>query len=137
MPKPAPRIPKDLPEWGSTKEEQKAERYAPKHLENIRQLPCAATLTGPRSDPHHLMRGEGVARGTGLSAQDRWAIPLCRRVHDEITKTGNPEAVLMDRYGLDARALAEALWRNRGDLPAMRRAVERAYQDARLRQAAA
>jgi hypothetical protein len=126
------RIPRDVPGKSQVKAEAKRERTAAGHVELIRQLPCAVTGAPPRSDPHHLMRtGEPGARGMSLTTAGKWTIPLCRKVHDEITKKGEPEEFLMEKYGLDARALAQSLWRVSGDLEAMERVVFRATNEAR------
>ena len=68
----------------------------------------------------------------GMTTAGRWTIPLCRKVHDEITPHGDPEAVLMERYGVDARAVAEALWAASPDIKAMQRIVQRAHWDAQI-----
>lgn len=116
------------------KAEARKERIAKPHMDMVRSIQmCAATGKIGCVDVHHLMRGEGVVRGMGMKAQGRYVIPLCRAVHDEITPTPNPEQVLMNRYGLDARALADALWQHRGDLDRMSRAVGRHYLDAQQR----
>lgn len=133
MPRPA-RIAKTVPGKSRVKQEQKRERTAASHLKLIRQLPCCACARPPKSDPHHLMRG--VERGMGMPAAGRFTIPLCRGHHEEITPHGDPEAVLMERYGIDARALADALWAASGDLPAMERIALRALQDAAMRRTA-
>ena len=130
----APRIPRAVPGKSVIKTEARKERIAKPHMDMVRAIQmCAATGRIGAVDVHHLMRGEGVVRGMGMKAPGRYVIPLCRRVHDEITPTPNPEQVLMNRYGLDARALADALWQHRGNLNRMSRAVGRHYLDARQR----
>ena len=128
------RIPKTVPGKSRVKQEKKRERTAAGHVKLIRQLPCCACASPPKSDPHHLMRG--VERGMGLTAAGRYTVPLCRKHHTEITPHGDPEAVLMARYGIDARALADALWSASGELQAMERIVLRALQDAAMRRTA-
>ena len=128
----APRIPRAVPGRSQVKAEARKERIAKPHMDMVRSIQmCAATGKLGRVDVHHLMRG--VPRGMGMKAPGRYVIPLCREVHDEITPTPNPEQVLMIRYGLDARALADALWQHRGDLDRMSRAVGRHYLDAQQR----
>ncbi|MGF7178401.1 DUF968 domain-containing protein [Azospirillum doebereinerae] len=113
------------------KAQVKKARTAADHVEQIRQLPCCACGLPPRSDPHHLMRGGD--RGGNRTSSGRYTIPLCRKHHEEITPHGNPEAVLMARHGIEARALADALWAERGNLDGMMRAVVREHQSARQR----
>lgn len=126
-----PRIPREAPGRSAVKTEYKRERTAAAHVRMVGQIGiCAATGREMKTDAHHLMRG--VDRGTGMKAAGRYTIPLGHDVHMEITTTGNPEAVLMERYGLDARALADALWAVSGDEEAMRRITIRAAQEARL-----
>jgi len=125
------RIGRDIPGKSVVKAEEKKTRVAADHLGLIRKLSCCACGAPPRSDPHHLMRGGD--RGGNRTSSGRYTIPLCRKHHEEITPHGNPEAVLMARYGIDARALADSLWSVSGDVDAMERAVFRAHQDARQR----
>ena len=127
----APRIARQVTGPSLVRKEERRNRLAAAHVELVRQLPCAATLSPPRNDPHHLMRG--VDRGTSLKAAGRYTIPLRHDIHMEITPHGDPEAVLMARYGVAARELADALWAVSGDLDAMTRVVERHHQEARRR----
>lgn len=133
MPRLPPRIPRQVPGKSVVKAEQKRERRAEDHVELVRQLPCAATGRPPRNDPHHVMRVGPGERGMSLTTGGRWTIPLSRAVHREITPHGDPEAVLLARYGVLARELATALWAASPDLEAMERIVRRHHQEARLR----
>jgi len=126
-----PRIPRTVPGKSNVKAEQKKERTAADHFEMVKSLPCCVTGNPPKNDGHHLMRG--VERGMGIKAAGRYTIPLRHDIHVEITPKGDPEAFLMERYGVDARALADALWSVSGDYDAMERAVIRAFQDAQRR----
>ena len=128
-----PRIFRSSPAKSAAKEEAKVKREARSHVELIKMLPCCATGKYGPSDPHHLMRVGPGERGMGLTTAGRWTIPLCRKVHAEITPHGDPEAALMERYGVDARALASALWSVSPDIKAMQRLVQRATWDARIR----
>ncbi len=112
-------------------------RRAPKHKALVKQLPCL--LAGPECvgpiDAHHLMRvaGEGP-KGMGRTHADRWLIPLCRFGHHRVGKHsvhahGDDEACLAAR-GIQARDVAEALWKYSGDIPAMQRVIFRARQRA-------
>lgn len=75
----------------------------------------------------------GVTRGVGMKASDHYAIPLCRHVHEEITNSGNPDAILLDRWGIDGRELADALWSASPDFGSMQRVVLKAFQRAQIR----
>lgn len=56
------------------------------HLAFIRALPCVITLTRP-VDPAHLRAGNRLLgkRHVGIAEKpdDRWAIPVTRRLHDQ------------------------------------------------------
>lgn len=125
------RIARDTPPKSAVRAEDKKSRTAADHFAMVKQLPCCATGSPGPNDGHHLMRG--VDRGTGLKSAGRYTIPLHPAIHKEITPHGDPEAILMERYGVDARALADALWAQRGNLDAMERVVGRAHQEARRR----
>ena len=114
---------------------KKRDGLDPQHLANIRCLPC---LSCGRArpwftvDPNHLMRVGPGERGMSLKTRDRWCVPACRQCHNYVTDVGNDERWYADR-GIDARAVAEALWSVRGDLGKMRRIIERARQAAQLK----
>lgn len=127
------RIPRTVPGKSAVKAEAKKQREARSHVDLVKMLPCCATNKHAPSDPHHLMRVGPSERGLGMKTPGRWTIPLSRGVHSEITDTPDPEAALMERYGVDARALAEALWSVSPDVKKMLRAVQRAYWDAQIR----
>lgn len=128
----APRIPRATPGRSQVKADARKERVAKPHMDMVRGLQiCAATNQRGPVDVHHLMRG--VTRGMGMKAAGRYVVPLAHDVHMEVTATGNPEAALMERYGLDARSLADALWRYQGDERKMFRAVWRHFAAARAR----
>lgn len=129
-----PRIPREVIGKSIVKAEAKKERTAEAHLVLTRLLPCCATGQPGPSDPHHLMRG--VDRGMSFTAAGRFTVPVCRRIHDEITPHGKPEEILMARYGVDARALADALWATSGDLQAMIRVNFKAFQESQQRMSA-
>lgn len=105
---------------------ERREGNCKKHLALIRKLPCCVTgLPGP-SDPHHLREGLAHERGIGRKATDRWAVPLCRQLHDEAHRVGSrQEREWFRKRGIDdPLELAAALWRTTGDLERMRRVVE-------------
>ena len=125
------RISRMVPGKSAVKAEAKKQRAARSHVELVKMLPCCATMSTAPSDPHHLMRG--VERGIAMTAAGRYVVPLSRSVHTEITPHGDPEAVLMERYGVPARELADALWSVSPDVEAMLRIVHRTYWEAQQR----
>lgn len=75
-----------------------------KYLDFVRSIPCA--MCGrPADDPHHLI-GMGGMGGTGTTAPDWTAIPLCRGDHN-IMHT-NPE-LWPDQWEMIARTLGKAI----------------------------
>ncbi len=58
---------------------------------------------------------------------DRWAIPLCATHHNALHGAGDEETYLAD-HGIDGRAVATALWAERGDEEKMERVVFRSFQ---------
>ena len=117
---PAPRIPKGI----TRPKREPRPGMSPMHLDLVRQLPCCVCgLYGYDVQPHHLLRtGE---HGMGRKSSDRWAVSLCRVHHDGLHADGDEEAYLA-YYGIDGRALAQALWRYTGDLERMQAAVWKA-----------
>jgi len=51
------------------------------YMDAVKALPCVA-CNAPADDPHHLY-GVGY-RGAATKSPDIWAIPVCRRCHDEL-----------------------------------------------------
>lgn len=104
----------------------KAKRLtAPKHLDMVRQLPCAL-CRAERSDTHcaahHLLRG--TVRGTGLKAGDNFVIPLCHEpCHGALHRNGDETAYLLDHGLNDPLLLAAELWEHTGNFIAMRRVI--------------
>jgi len=113
------------------KAEAKKEREAKGHCKLVGILYCCATMKPGPSDVHHLM--DAGDRGLSYKAAGRYTIPLCREVHSEITDKPYPEEWLLQKYGVLARELADALWAASPDPVAMQRVVLRAYQDAQRR----
>lgn len=93
------------------------------HLECVRALPCCACGRNPRSEAHHLLQtGE---RGAGLRSTDRQTVPLCTACHMDLHAGGSRnEHRFFERAGIDAMALAAALWAVTGNSPSMRRVLE-------------
>ena len=99
------------------------------HLKNVRLLPCLACGRGPVQAHHLLKNGEQKTRGIRRNA-DQWAVPLCMNCHDpnypgSLHHSGD-EVKWFSGRGIDQIAVAEALWRRRGDYAAMKLVIERA-----------
>jgi len=98
-----------------------------KHLDYIRQLPCACCLRD-KSDqhraPHHLLRG--VVRGLSMKAGDQFVIPLCHDIHHPgLHQAGDEETYLAQFDIKDPVSLAKELWRVSGNPTEGRRAIIR------------
>ena len=97
------------------------------HTRWLKTLPCVVCGL-PADDPHHLLGNlDGLPKGMGRRAEDRWAVPLCRRDHNAAHAAGDDEAWFAS-LGIEARSLASALWRSSGDDQAGERIVFRARQ---------
>lgn len=130
---PRPRISKSLPQHGRVKPRR---RNSPKHLAWIRTLECPIYPGLRPIQAHHLMRvyddaGKRIILSASERSDDRWAIPLCRKAHDELHQRGDEDAYLSS-HGTDGRALAARLWAVSGDSEAGLRAVYRAKAVARV-----
>lgn len=92
------------------------------HLANIRRLPSCLSGQGP-CEAHHLRFGP--ERGVGMKATDRWAIPLTAIEHRLVhTVGGKVEEAWFAERGVDCYLVANALWKAKGNLEAMKRIVE-------------
>jgi hypothetical protein len=94
-----------------------------KHLANIRLLASCVSGMWP-CEAHHLRWS--VERGVGMKATDRWAVPLTMEEHRELHTIGSREEEhwFLDR-GVACYVLASQLWFRRGDLSAMRLALDK------------
>jgi hypothetical protein len=115
--------------------ERKREGMSSAHLSRVRALPCLACGYSSRAmHAHHLKRavphndGKG---GAGRTSADKWAVPACFVCHAAMHGHGDDEEWLASR-GIDARSIAEALWRERGNDDAMMRIVERSLLSRRV-----
>lgn len=92
------------------------------HLALIAKLPCCICGRMPGGEYHHLKSGPAKAeRGVGLKATDQWTLPMCHSDHIfgiELLGSQNEFDWFAER-GIDAEALAIALWEATGDLPRM------------------
>lgn len=124
---PAPRISRSV----QTSIRQAREGMSPTHLAMVRNLPCCLCASEVNIQAHHLLRVDPSSRGMGMKNADRWCLPLCLRCHDALHQHGGEEEYLAER-GIDGRAVASALWSERGDADGMRRVVFRASQYRRI-----
>lgn len=125
-----PRIPKGPPQ----PVRKAREGNDAKHLAMIRLLPCVLCGQQGITQAHHLLRtGDPTQRGTGRKPADKFCIPLCVHHHTALHAKGDEEAFLMETYGVDGRALAAALWAERGNLDGMDRVEFRFRQEAALK----
>ncbi len=116
---------KDYSKHENSKNYEKRAGMSEAHLDCIRQLPCCICFPLKGGDPHHLKAQTGE-RGMGLRSTDKWAVPICRRHHDEVERIGSRnEFAWFKEHGIaDIRELAEALWANTGDLDRMKAVIE-------------
>lgn len=92
---------------------------SPAHLECIRKLPCCVSRRMPGGEAHHLKAGTRE-RGMGLRSTDKWALPMSPDKHGEVERVGTRNELAWFRErGIDAHALAAALWANTGNVPRM------------------
>jgi hypothetical protein len=81
------------------------------YLAYIRTLPCL--ICGQPAEPAHIRTGslaDGKSyTGGGERSSDRWALPLCRRHHEEQHDAGK-EIVFWNFYKLDPFGVAVRLW---------------------------
>ena len=90
----------------------------PKHLANVRKLPCCVCGEPAPSDCHHVKAAGG--RGMGMKSKDSSVVPLCRHHHDLVERAGSRnEITWFESYGIAPLTLAKALWDSRHDLDAM------------------
>lgn len=93
------------------------------HLALLRKLLCCVCGSREPNECHHLKQDTNE-RGMGLRSTDKHAIPLCRHHHAEVEGVGskNERQYFLDK-GIDALALADALWRNTGDQDRMHKII--------------
>jgi hypothetical protein len=60
----------------------------------------------------------------GQKATDRWAVPLCRRHHDEVERlSSRAELAWFEKHGVEPLELAAALWMVSPDKASMARII--------------
>lgn len=115
--------PKTPKRKGNSKRAQKRPGMSADHLACIRKLPCCISLTMPGGEAHHIKAGT-KERGMGMRSTDRWALPMRHDLHMEVERVGTRRELKWFRdRGIDAHALAAALWASTGNVPAMTKIV--------------
>jgi hypothetical protein len=103
------RIAPQTPDYRPSK--ATAPRKDKKYLAWVHELPCVITLTMPVEAAHlstaNALYGH-LGRGKGRKASDRWALPLCKEMHDEQHK--GDEMKFWDRHGINPYVTALTLW---------------------------
>ena len=96
---------------------------SPEHLALIRQLPSCVSGRKP-CDPHHLRVTQ--ERGVGMKATDQWCVPLTRDEHDHLHTLGSRRELgwFQERGIENPYDLANALWKQSGDLERMEKIIE-------------
>lgn len=104
---------------GNSKFREERKGMSEDHCKLIRQLPCTTCNRMPAGTVHHLKQNTGE-RGMGVRSTDKHGLPQCIFCHDEIENAGtkNETSWYLER-GIDPIELAEALWKNTGDLARM------------------
>lgn len=85
-----------------------------RYLDWIRRKPCL--ICGMPSDAHHLQHAQ--PRSLGRKTGDQYAVPVCRRHHDEIHGRGIPERTWWALQGINPIIWAERAykeWTNEHD----------------------
>jgi DNA recombination protein Rad52 len=83
------------------------------HLQFVASLPCLVCGRTP-SQAHHLRFAQ--PRSMGSKVSDEWTVPLCLLHHRALHDVGSEEKWWAEQ-GIDAKAEAERLWREREASP--------------------
>jgi hypothetical protein len=129
----APRIDKSaLPIGVTQRRRSRTPGMSQKHLDWLKTLPSIVSGIEPCGDAHHLLGNlDGLPKGMGRTNKDKDAVPVTRAEHEAAHASGDDEKHFRD-MGLDARAIAAALWRVSGDTAAGMRIIHRARLAAGL-----
>lgn len=103
------------------------------HLAFVRTLPCLA-CGGPAGTAHHLTIGRGRM---GRKAGDDQAVPLTERCHNMHPESLHVvgEKVFWNRYGIDPRPVAAALYGSSGDFEKCLRIIRSAQESGAVNRA--
>lgn len=104
--------------WSSRLKPERTPRVKNRsHLDFIKALPCICCLAGGKvvqaDDPMHLSsasheHGKPDETGGSRKSDDRWALPGCRRHHEQ--QHARNEMKFWRSYGIDPHLLALVLW---------------------------
>lgn len=83
-------------------------RKCPEYLSHIRTLACLSCKIKNRSQAHHLLRA-GI-RGMGMKSEDKHAVPLCKKCHDDLHRMGD-EYTYFALQGVDAYEWSKNQWK--------------------------
>ena len=83
------------------------------HVKSVAKQPCLVCGRRP-ADAHHLRFAQPPTLGRKVS--DEFTVPLCRGHHREVHRCGD-EAAWWNKTGIDAAAVARALWLKSHPLP--------------------
>lgn len=67
------------------------------YLDWLKKLPCDTCGAPPPSDPSHI---NNYSKGIGTKSPDPWAIPQCRRCHEEYERFGGDTDARLARAAL-------------------------------------
>ncbi len=100
----------------------RSEVMSPTHLARVRKLPSCVSGRTP-CEAHHLQ--VSAARGVGMKATDRWAVPLTHDEHMELHTFGSKRERewFAANHVPDPYSLARGLWAASGDETEMLRAI--------------
>ena len=131
MPRPAPRIPRNV----LVGKRQPNEKLRPKHIAFVKTLPCISCgAPGPNEAAHVRMSVAEHGKYNTMSRKpdDKFVVPLCHKCHigDQHTKYAEPE--FWARLGIDPIDACLRLWAITGDYDQGLRTIERARQSIAL-----
>lgn len=102
----------------------------PVYLALVRQCPCLKCGMDPPPNNHaaHIRMSSGThAKYGGMQKKpaDKWVLPLCAGCHVEDSDSQHKlgEHVFFDRLGINPLLVCQRLYRQRGDLVAMRAVI--------------
>lgn len=88
-----------------------------KHRQWVKSLPSLISGEDMDVDPHHVCMADPSAgkrgRGKGKKVDDKFLVPLSRRLHDELHEMG--EKRFCQKYRIDLVKAALGLWAHTGD----------------------
>lgn len=100
----------------------------PDYLAKVRECPCLYCGQDPCGEAAHVRFASaafGKASGLGKKPDDRWALPLCPEEHRNArhAQHNQNEEAFWAALGINPLIVCEQLYRQRGDMVAMRAVV--------------